>query len=69
VNVLGVVVNGRSTSVERGSTVSDLIAQLKLTTQIVVVEYNGDPLSREEFSSTILGAGDAIEIAQMVGGG
>ena len=68
-NVLGVVVNGRSTSVQRGSTVSDLISQLTLSTQMVVVEYNGDPLSREEFSSTVLGAGDAIEIAHMVGGG
>jgi sulfur carrier protein len=69
VNVLGIVVNGRSTSVERGSTVSDLIEQLKLTNQMVVVEYNGDPLSRDEFSTTVLGAGDAIEIAHMVGGG
>jgi thiamine biosynthesis protein ThiS len=69
VNVLGVVVNGRSTSVQRGSTVSDLISQLKLTVQLVVVEYNGDPLSRDEFPTTVLGAGDAIEIAQMVGGG
>jgi sulfur carrier protein len=69
VNVLGVVVNGRSTSVLRGSTVSDLISQLKLAAQMVVVEYNGDPLSRDEFSTTILGAGDAIEIAHMVGGG
>lgn len=68
-NVLGVVVNGRTTSVERGSTVSDLIAELKLTSQMVVVEYNGVPLSRDEFSTTILGAGDAIEIAHMVGGG
>lgn len=68
-NVLGVVVNGRSTNVDRGARVSDLIAQLNLTTQMVVVEYNGEPLSREEFSTTILGAGDAIEIAQMVGGG
>jgi sulfur carrier protein len=69
VNVLGVVVNGRSTSVQRGSTVADLISQLTLSMQMVVVEYNGDPLSRDEFSSTVLGAGDAIEIAQMVGGG
>ncbi|HEY7980752.1 MAG TPA: sulfur carrier protein ThiS [Candidatus Eremiobacteraceae bacterium] len=68
-NVLGVVVNGRSTSVQRGSTVADLISQLTLSMQMVVVEYNGDPLSRDEFSSTVLGAGDAIEIAQMVGGG
>ena len=64
-----VVVNGRSTSVPRGATIGDLIAQLKLSAQLIVVEYNGQPLSREEFASVDLGAGDAIEIAQMVGGG
>lgn len=64
-----VVVNGRTTSVPRGATVNDLIALLKLSSQIVVVELNGEPLSREEFSTTGLGAGDTVEIAQMVGGG
>jgi sulfur carrier protein len=64
-----VVANGRSTSVQRGATVSDLIALLNLSAQLVVVEFNGEPLSREEFATTGLGAGDAIEIAQMVGGG
>ena len=64
-----IVVNGRSTSVPRGATIKDLIAQLKLSSQIVVVEFNGEPLSREEFSTTDLGAGDTVEIAQMVGGG
>ena len=68
-NTLMVVVNGRSISVSRGATVNDLIAQLKLTSQTVVVEFNGQPLSREEFSTTGLSAGDAVEIAQMVGGG
>jgi len=69
VSTLVIVVNGRSTSVPRGATVRDLIAQLKLSTQIVVVEFNGEPLSREEFATTDLSAGDTVEIAQMVGGG
>ena len=68
-STLVVIVNGRSTSVPRGATIGDLLAQLKLSAQLVVVEHNGQPLSREEFASIDLSAGDAIEIAQMVGGG
>jgi sulfur carrier protein len=69
VNTVVVVVNGRSTTVPRGATVAGLITQLKLASQIVVVELNGEALSREEFATAGLGAGDAIEIVQMVGGG
>ncbi|HEY5093864.1 MAG TPA: sulfur carrier protein ThiS [Candidatus Eremiobacteraceae bacterium] len=68
-NNIIVSVNGRSTTVPHGATVTDLAAQLKLATKIVIVELNGAPLSREEFPTTVLGPGDAIEIVQMVGGG
>lgn len=68
-NTISVSVNGRSTTVPHGATVSDLAAQLKLAIKIIVVELNGAPLSREEFPTTVLGAGDAIEFVQMVGGG
>lgn len=68
-NTVVVIVNGRSTTVHRGATITDLISQLKLATQTIVVEFNGEPLSRDEFATTGLGPGDAIEIAQMVGGG
>ena len=68
-NDVTVSVNGRSTTVSRGATVTDLVTQLKLAIKIVIVELNGAPLSREEFPTTVLGAGDAIEIVQMVGGG
>jgi sulfur carrier protein len=69
VNTVVVIVNGRSTTVMRGATVADLVAQLKLERQMIVIEFNGEPLSRDEFVTTGLGAGDAIEIVQMVGGG
>jgi sulfur carrier protein len=68
-NTIMVSVNGRSTTVPHGATVSDLVALLKLAIKIVIVELNGAPLSRDEFPTTVLGAGDAIEIVQMVGGG
>ena len=68
-STFAVVVNGRSTNVTSGATVDDLLSDLKLSSRTVVVEFNGEPLSRDEFATTGLGAGDAIEIAQMVGGG
>jgi thiamine biosynthesis protein ThiS len=64
-----VSVNGRSTSVQRGSTIAELVKQLGLMANAVVVEFNGEPLLREQFSTTDLEPGDAVEIAHMVGGG
>jgi sulfur carrier protein len=69
VNTVVVSVNGRSTTILRGATVADLVSTLKLSSQMIVIEFNGEPLSRDEFVTTGLNAGDAIEIVQMVGGG
>jgi thiamine biosynthesis protein ThiS len=69
VSAVAVIVNGRSTSVNRGSTVTDLVKQLGLVANAVVIEFNGEPLLREQFPTTELEPGDAVEIAHMVGGG
>ena len=68
-SAVSVTVNGKSTSVKRGSSVADLIGQLRLAPQTVVVEFNGEPLLRELFATTELEPGDEIELAHMVGGG
>ena len=68
-SAVAVIVNGRSTSVQRGSTIAELVRQLGLVANAVVVEFNGEPLLREQFTTTELEAGDAVEIAHMVGGG
>ena len=64
-----VTVNGRSTSVTRGSTIAGLVKQLGLVANAVVIEFNGEPLLREQFTTTDLEPGDSVEIAHMVGGG
>jgi thiamine biosynthesis protein ThiS len=69
VSAVTVTVNGRSTSVARGSTVAELVKQLGLVVNSVVIEFNGEPLLREQFTTTELEPGDAVEIAHMVGGG
>ncbi|MBC5806818.1 MAG: thiamine biosynthesis protein ThiS [Candidatus Eremiobacter antarcticus] len=64
-----VTANGKTRAVGSGTSVSDLLVQLGLDAARVVVEHNGEPLKRDRFSATVLQAGDALEIAQMVGGG
>lgn len=64
-----VTANGKARTVTAGATVSDLLAELGLDAARVVVEHNGEPLKRDRFSATQLQADDALEIAQMVGGG
>jgi len=61
--------NGKARTAAPGMTVSDLLAAAALEPMQVFVEYNGEPLERHRFGSTVIGAGDRIEIAQMVGGG
>jgi thiamine biosynthesis protein ThiS len=61
--------NGKRRSADAGTTVADLLAAAKLEPMQVFVEFNGEPLERERFGTTTLAEGDAIEIAQMVGGG
>lgn len=61
--------NGKPKTAREGSTIDDLLHDLQLAPLQVVIEYNGEPLAREQFASTRVLAGDRIEIAQMVGGG
>lgn len=61
--------NGKARIAAPGTSIADLLASVDLQPLQVFIEYNGEPLARESFGSTIIGAGDRIEIAQMVGGG
>ena len=64
-----VTANGKQRTVVTGATIEDLLHELRLETDRVIVEHNGEPLRRELFGTTQLGPGDRLEIAQMVGGG
>ena len=61
--------NGKSRQTEGGTTIADLLSAAKLEPMQVFVEYNGEPLDRALFATTVVGDGDSIEIVQMVGGG
>jgi thiazole synthase len=61
-------VNGERRSVDDGSTVADLIAELGLKGRIAV-ELNGEIVPRSEYRARLFSAGDNIEIVHAIGGG
>ncbi len=55
--------------VAAGLTLSGLIAQLELDTRKVAVERNLEIVPRSAYDSTMLEAGDRLEIVHFIGGG
>lgn len=65
---MNIVVNGKEKEFNEGS-ISDVVAAYKLDPEEIAVEVNGTIVHREEYGTTSLKEGDAIEIVRFVGGG
>lgn len=63
------VVNGEDTEVPDGATALGLLQHLGLGPKWVIVERNGEPVERRDLGSTVLSAGDRIELVKAVAGG
>lgn len=61
-------VNGEPRSVEAGTTVADLLAELELSGR-VAVERNREVVPRDRHDRVELGPGDRLEVVTFVGGG
>ena len=66
---IDVVVNGAPRTVPHGTTVATLIDELGLADRRVAVERNREVVPRAQHSSTVLAAGDRLELVTFVGGG
>jgi sulfur carrier protein len=64
-----VVVNGKSTLFTPGLTLRKLIESLGMGQQAVAAEVNGTLVRRSQHETTLLRAGDKIELVSLVGGG
>lgn len=63
-------VNGAPESLpERLVTVSDLLSARQLAGKRIAVERNGEIVPKSQHATTVLNAGDRIEIVIAVGGG
>lgn len=63
-----VMINGAMQDVEK-TVLSDVLRELGFGTQAVAVELNGEILSMDSYTSTVITATDRLEIVTFVGGG
>ena len=68
-----ITVNGQSREVEPGTTLSMLVLQLAGESgrdqRGIAIERNLEIVPKSEHASTVIEAGDRIEVVQFVGGG
>ncbi|MCG8431365.1 MAG: sulfur carrier protein ThiS [Candidatus Omnitrophica bacterium] len=66
---MNIKINGEEVPVTAGMTVAALLAERKVNSAAVVVEYNRTILERGAWESTTVGENDCLEIVSFVGGG
>ena len=66
---LNITVNGEPLSVKSGTTISDLLVQLKLNRRGIAVEINHEIEPGENHDQRQVNDGDWLEIVTLVGGG
>jgi sulfur carrier protein len=64
-----VVVNGEPVVLDVDPTVADLVAARALAGKRIAIERNGEIVPRSRHATTVLVAGDRVEIVVAVGGG
>jgi thiamine biosynthesis protein ThiS len=64
-----ITVNGKTTEIEAGETLSALLGRLGVDPVRTVAERNGAIVERRSFAETVLAAGDKLELVRFVGGG
>ena len=66
---MNIQVNGEPQEIDGPLTISALLTQLSIEPRRVAVEHNLVVIKRHLYDSTVVGAGDTIEIVNLVGGG
>ena len=66
---IAVAVNGETRAAEAGATVASFLIAHDIDPAVVVVELNGEIVTREAYRTTPLSDGDGLEIVHFVGGG
>ncbi len=64
-----ITVNGKQQQVNTGTSLGQLLKELKLDSKRVVVERNLVAVLRDDYDNIKLNDGDSLEIVQFVGGG
>jgi thiamine biosynthesis protein ThiS len=62
-------VNGEPLEIAGPTTISALLAELKIDPRLVAVEHNLIVVKRDRYDSSVVQEGDEVEIVNFVGGG
>jgi thiamine biosynthesis protein ThiS len=64
-----IFVNGEAVDCEAGLTITELVAQRRLTPEAILVEQNGIALPRRDWKERSLQENDRLEILSVAAGG
>lgn len=64
-----IIANSKTYDINENTTLDQFLTQIKIQTKWVVVEHNGEPTSRDQFSTTTLKEGDILEVVTPIAGG
>lgn len=66
---ISVLVNGDRRPCTAGLTLEGLLRELGYRPQLVVVEFNGEIVPRQQWDRLAVNDGDSLEVVTIVGGG
>ena len=64
-----IILNGRSRSLQKTTSVYDLMQSLKLSTNKVAIELNKEIINKKQIRNLYLKNKDKIEVVHFIGGG
>ncbi|MGB7342595.1 MAG: sulfur carrier protein ThiS [Pirellulaceae bacterium] len=64
-----ITVNGKPVEIETSMTVEQLLDTVEVPPNYLAVEINADVVPREDYTTTVVRAGDDVEVVTLVGGG
>lgn len=64
-----IIVNGENLELDDHITLQDFLQEKDINPVMVVVEYNGQILKRQDYSNIVLKENDQLEVLRFVGGG
>lgn len=68
-SLITIQVNGEPKTCAPQTVLPDFLSQLGMNPRLIAVEYNGEILHRQFWPTTVMQAGDRLEIVTIVGGG
>ena len=67
--MIPLIINGRDEALDAETPIAAFLAAREINPKLVAVARNGEVVQRGEYETTLLRAGDVVEIVRAVGGG